>query len=127
MTPYFFYQLLLPICDPKHSGIPEDARKPFFSKVKEFKNLYVYSIILGGSYGHKFKPIELHELVDFDGVVAKDGVHGGSIGEMYWRWVDGSDYDEVVAESIDHSRWLQIKRIVKLNNNDTSPKRGDPG
>ena len=46
---------------------------------------------------------------------------------MYWRWVDGSDYDEVVAESIDHSRWLQIKRIVKLNNNDTSPKRGDPG
>ena len=46
-----FYQLLLPICNPTRSGIPGDARKPFFSKVEEFTNSYAYSIRFGGSLG----------------------------------------------------------------------------
>ena len=62
--------------------------------------MYAYSIGLGGLYGHKFKPAKIHDLVCFDGVVVKDGVHGGSVGAMYWRWVDGGDYDEVIADSI---------------------------
>ena len=77
--------------------------------------------------GNKFKPVELHELVQFDGVVVKDGVCGGSVGAIYRRWVDGSYYDEVIVDLINHSRWLQIKRTVKLNNNSTCPKRGEPG
>ncbi len=32
-----------------------------------------------------------------------------------------------MAESISHSRWLQIKRTYKLCNNNVSPKRGEPG
>jgi hypothetical protein len=56
----FFYQLLLPICDPKRSDIDNDPRKPFYSQVESFSNLYAYSIGLGGSYGHKFQVIELH-------------------------------------------------------------------
>ena len=36
----FFYQFLLPICDPTRSGITGDARKPLLSKVKEFTNSY---------------------------------------------------------------------------------------
>jgi hypothetical protein len=31
-----------------------------------------------------------------------------------------------VADSINHSHWLQIKRTYKLCNNDVSPKRGEP-
>ena len=89
--------------------------------------MYAYSISLGGSYGHKFKRVELHELVRFDGVVVKDGVCGGSVGAMYRRWVDGRDYYEVIEDSINHSQWLQIKRTVKLNMNSTCPKRGEPG
>jgi hypothetical protein len=123
----FFYQLLLPICDPKRSDIVDDPRKPFYCQVEQFSNLYGYSIGLGGSYGHKFRVIELHELVRFDGVVVKDGVRGGSDGALYRRWIDGSDYDHDVADSINHSRWLQIKRTYKLCNNDISPKRGEPG
>ena len=119
--------MLLPICYPKRSGIQGDDRQPFCSEVEGLTNFYAYSIGLGGYYGHKFKPAEIHDLVHFDGVVVKDGVRGGSVGAMYWRWVDGSDYDEVIADSINHSRWLQIKRTVKLNNNSTSPKRGEPG
>ena len=84
MTPSF-YQLLLPICYPKRSGIQGGDRQPFCSEVEGLKNFYAYSIGLGGSYGHKFKPIELHDIVHLDGVVVKDGVRGGSVGAMYWR------------------------------------------
>ena len=122
-----FYQLLLPICDPKRLVIQDDDRQLFCSEVEGFTNLYAYSISLVGSYGHKFKPVELHELVHFDGVVVKDGVCCGIGGVMYRRWVDGCDYDEVIVDTINHSRWLQIKRTVKLNMNSTCPKRGEPG
>ena len=44
----FFYQLLLPICDPTCSGITGVSRKQFFSKVKKITYLYAYSIGLGG-------------------------------------------------------------------------------
>jgi hypothetical protein len=35
----FFHQLLLPLCDPKMSGIADDPRKAFYSQVKTFSNL----------------------------------------------------------------------------------------
>jgi hypothetical protein len=123
----FFYQLLLPICDPTKSGIKGDPRKAFYSKVEGFTNSYAYSIGLGGAYGHRFKSIDLHELVHFDGVVVRDGVRGGSNGALYRRWMEGADRDELIVESIHHCRWLQIKRVIKLCNNETAPKRGEPG
>ena len=122
----FFYQLLLPMCDPTKSGITADPRKAFYSKVEGFTNSYAYSIGLGGSYGHRFKSVDLHELVHFDGVVVRDGVRGGSNGALYRRWMQGADQDELIAESIHHCRWLQIKRVIKLCNNETAPKRGEP-
>jgi hypothetical protein len=122
----FFYQLLLPMCDPAKSGINADPRKAFYSKVEGFTNSYAYSIGLGGSYGHRFKTVDLHELVHFDGVVVRDGVRGGSNGALYRRWMEGADHDELIAESIHYCRWLQIKRVIKLCNNETSPKRGEP-
>ena len=54
-------------------------------------------------------------------------MHVGSVGEMYRRWVDGSNYDEVITDSINHSWWLQMKRTVELNMNSTCPKRGELG
>jgi hypothetical protein len=124
----FFHQLLLPMCDPQMSGIVGDARKAFYSKVETFSNLYALQIKLGGSYGHAFKNVLLDELVRFDGVVVRDGVKGRSNGAIYRRWMDGADFDPLVAASITHTRWLmQIKRVMKLNNNQTSPKRGEEG
>jgi hypothetical protein len=57
------------------------------SKVVRFTNVCAYYTIgLGGSYGHKFKPIDLDELVHFDVVVVRNGVHGGSTnGALYQR------------------------------------------
>jgi hypothetical protein len=79
----FFYQLLLPMCDPAQSGIHGDPHKAFYSKVEGFTNLYAYYIGLGGLYGHKFKPVDLYELVLFDGVVVRDRVPSGSNGALY--------------------------------------------
>jgi hypothetical protein len=122
----FFYQLLLPMCEPAKSGINADPRKAFYSKAEGSTNSYAYSIGLGGSYGHKFKAVDLSELVHFDGVVVRDGVHGGSNGTLYLRWMVGADQDDFIAESILDCRWLQTKRVNKLCNNETAPKRGEP-
>ena len=124
----FFHQLLLPICDPKRSGIKEDNRKPFYSEVERLSNIYAFSIGLGGSYGHAFKTITLDELVRFDGVVVRDGVRGGSNGALYRRWMENcADHDDEIDQSMRHGRWLQIKRVVKLCNNQAAPKRGMEG
>jgi hypothetical protein len=124
----FFHQLLLPICDPKCSGIKDDARKPFYSEVERFSNIYAFSIGLGGSYGHTFKTITLDELVRFDGVVVmRDGVGGGSNGALYRRWMECADHNDEIDQSMRHGRWLQIKRVMKLCNNDGVPKRGQEG
>jgi hypothetical protein len=62
--------------------------------------MYALQMGLSGAYGHEFKPIRLDEVVHFDGVIVQDGVHGGSDGALYRRWLDGADSDTFVRESI---------------------------
>ena len=124
----FFHQLLLPMCNPRRSGIDGDPRLPFYSNVEIYSNLYALQIGLGGSYGHSFKMLTLDELVHFDGVVIRDGVRGGSSGAIHRRWMEGrADYNEQIDKVIRHCRWLQIKRVIKLCDNTKSGKRGDEG
>lgn len=60
-------------------------------------------------------------------MVVRDGVRGGSDGALHLRWIEqSSSYDPLIKVSMRHSRWLQIKRVLKLNNNN-SPKRGQDG
>ena len=54
------------------------------------------------------------------------GCRGGSSGAVYCRWQIGADYDDNIAMAISFRRWLQIKFIKKLCNNDSVPKKGDP-
>ena len=123
----FFFQLLLPICNPQFSGVEGDPRMAFYSDVEVFSLMYAYQIGLGGSYGHSFKTLSLDELVRFDGVLVQDGVRGGSQGGIHRRWKDGADFDKYVKHSMTFTRWLQIKRVIKLCDNNTSPKRGEDG
>jgi hypothetical protein len=124
----FFLQLLLPIGDPKKSGIEDDPRLPYYSEVERWTQKYATSIGLGGSYGHSFKEVMLEELLHFDSVVIRDGVHGGTDGAIYRRWRQGeTTFDEEVAKSISHTRWLQLKRTYKLCDNQAAPKRGEVG
>ena len=117
------------MCRPSKSGIDKDPRKGFYDKVEGFTNGYAFSELkLGTTYGHVFKSISIPELLHFDGVVVRDGVKGGSCGAIYRRWIpDGSDSCEKVIESINFSRWLEIKRCLKLNNNLIAKKKGEEG
>jgi hypothetical protein len=124
----FFLQLLLPMCDPAKSGIDVDPRRPYYTKVESWTQKYATALGLGGSYGHEFKPILAQELLHFDAALIRDGVHGGSDGALYRRWQTSSTiFDPRIANSITHTRWLQIKRTIKLCDNDLAPKRGETG
>ena len=82
----FFHQLLLPVCNPKKSGIKNDPRKGYYDIVENLSNAYAFGELkMGASYGHAFRPISIPELVGFDAVVVRDGVLGGSSGALYCR------------------------------------------
>ena len=125
----FFHQLLLPMCRPEKSGINGDPRKGFYEDVENFSNAYaICELKMGTAYGHKFKPITIPELVHFDGVVVRDGVNGGSSGALYRRWIpDGSASDEYIMNAITYTRFLEIKKCMKLNNNMLAKKKGEDG
>jgi hypothetical protein len=90
------------MCDPKKSGIDDDPRKDFYSKIDKFSNLYAVEIGMGDAYSHKFDLISPQDLVRWTGVVVRDGVKGGSDGAVYRRWMDGASYDEKIDESMNH-------------------------
>jgi hypothetical protein len=126
--PLFFYQLLLPMCDPSMSGVERDPRKPFYTKVSQFSNLYKYQTGIGNGYGHDIPEVQMPEIVRFDGCVYRDGIRGGGDGALYRRWLKGSACEDVhVMNALSLHRFHQIKRIIKLNNNDSeSCKRSSP-
>jgi hypothetical protein len=125
----FFYQLLLPIGDTDKNG-DDDPRMSFYSEVAAFSNGYATSELrLGSGYAHKFKPVEIQELLQWDGVVVQDGVRGGSDGAIVRRFNKtkyNTAYDPLIAKAFTKTRWLEIKRVYKLCNNLTAPKKGDP-
>jgi hypothetical protein len=82
----FFWQLLFPVCGPAQSGITNDPRLPFYSKVEGWSQKYAASIGIGGSYGHESKPVLASDLLHFDMAVVRDGVLGGMDGAIFCRW-----------------------------------------
>jgi hypothetical protein len=101
---------------------------PFYTDVSRFTNIYGASVFgMAGTYGHKFKPVTLEEMVQFDGIVHRHGVRGGGPG-IHLRWdPTDSDYDDGVYNAMSYTRFLQIKRMYKLNNNFLAPQRNQPG
>ncbi|KAG7373374.1 hypothetical protein IV203_034098 [Nitzschia inconspicua] len=127
--PLFFYQLLLPLCRSDRSDIPNDPRKSYYSEVMRWTQSYAHDIGLGGSYGHRFKEVMIPELVHFDGILIRDGLLGGSTdGAIYRRWQTKSPaFDPDTSSSLTHTRFLQLKRTLKLNDNKTAKKKGEKG
>jgi hypothetical protein len=126
--PLFFKQLLQPMCDPEKSGIQDDPRLPYYSEIEKWTAKYAASIGLFGSYGHDYKTASIEELVHWDHLIIKSGVNGGiSDGAIYRRWKTGGAYCPEIAKTMTYHRYLQIKRSVKLCDNDKAPKKGQPG
>jgi hypothetical protein len=83
----FFFQLLLLIGDLKKSGIENGRHLPYYSKVEHWMQKYATLIGLGGSYGHSFKEVMLvEELLQFNSIVIRNGVHGGMDGAISYSW-----------------------------------------
>lgn len=127
----FFYQLLLPICDPSKSGIADDPRIAYYTDVEKFTNASKHITGQGVSYGHKWKVTSAGELLQFDGIVAHDGVKGGSNGALYRRWDIACPemYSEAISKTMTLTRFGELKRSKKLclNNDKSNPARGEPG
>ena len=127
--PLFFFQLLLPICNPKLSGIEGDDRIPYFTHVRTCTNMYaVGQKGWGGGYGHEYKLTNEAEMVNWTGVSIRHGAREGNPGSYHTRWCkDDPNYDEMIARSMTSSRFQQVKSVFKLNDNVASPKRGMEG
>lgn len=83
--------------------------------------------LIGNMYGHNIKLVDLPEVIHYLGTVLMDGLLGAN-GDIPRRWRTGNPgiCEEIVA-SIFHSRWLQIKCVFKLCNNDKAIKPGEEG
>lgn len=130
----FFYQLILPIHlidKEKNTTIPDDPRQTFYANVSKWTNLYaVGELDLGSGYGHSYTNTNAAELLRWDGVLVMDGVRGGSDGAILRRFdrrQDNTAYDKHIDNSFTKTRWLELKRVVKLCNNLTAKKKGEDG
>jgi hypothetical protein len=125
----FFYQLLLPFHETHKRIIDKeknlvDPRHPYYSLVEQYSRKYAGDQGLGGSFGHSFKTPLVKEFVRFDCAITKDGACGGTRGAIHLRWKPGQDnFIEGIANSLSHTRYLQLKRVMKLNDNDKSQRR----
>lgn len=122
----FFYQLLLPFCDPKKSGVANDPRVAYYTEVERFTNASAALSGQGSSYGHTWKATSACELLKFDGVLFYDGSLGGSGGAIYRRWDQSCCmYNKDIANAMTLTRWGELKRNMKLCLNQSCPKRGE--
>jgi hypothetical protein len=121
----FFYQLVLPICDPDMSGIPNDPRKGFYVPVSDMTNKYaIVEKHRGGNYGHYFHPTTAEELLQFDGIVAMNrntNIHDS------WCTDNERRYDSLIAATMKHRRFIDLRGLIKLNDNTVQKKRGERG
>ena len=104
----FLYQLILPMCSVRKSGIRKDQQKYFYSEVENWINIYSYQLGLGGSYSRKFEHIRIDELVLWGGVFIHGVVRGESNGAMYRIFQQGSNYNLYIDKCTRCCLWLQI-------------------
>jgi len=129
----FFCQLLLPIHDATKHTIDDDPRKPCCPHAAECTEVHAITELKtrGSGVGHSFKETSPAEILHWDGMLVFDGVSGGSHGGMLRRFdrsrPDNSCCNRHISDCMAASRWLEIKRSIKLNNNLTAFERGEDG
>ena len=124
----FFHQLLLPMHDTSKT-VPGDPRQSYYPENAKWTNVYAADLgLMGSGYGHKFDPVDPTEMLKWDGSVLQDGVRGGSNGAILRRMdkrKGNAAYDKPIANTFSKSRWLEIKRCIKLCKNDEPKNKRD--
>ena len=124
---FFFYQLLVPIVSEGESGIEGDPRIGYYESVADATNTYAMAYKKrGGTRGHFFRPTNAEEMLNWDGIVARN--LNENIGNC-WRLANGksNSYDSVIAGTMKFRRWFDIKGVYKQNPFYEEKKRGDEG
>ena len=127
--PLFFFQLLFPMQNPSLTGIENDQRMAYFSQVSICTNVYASAHGGGSGIGHDWVRTSEMEMIRWTGIPLRHGACDGKPGTIASRW-DKRDprYDPVIATSgITVSRFKEIKRYFKLNNNYVEKKKGEEG
>ena len=113
-----FLLLILPLDDVQlEDGTPLDG---FFEKVVRYTNLYAAQLGVFGSSGHRFDPVTIDEIVRWFGIVAAHGLHGGQNPILERFDPTSALYLEDVGNAMTATRFLQIKRVIKTNDNTDS-------
>ena len=121
----FFLQLILPICNPALSGIKDDPRMSYYHDAETHTNSTKFVSGLGASYGHNWTPTTTKELINFDGILVRDGVLGGTQGALHRRWDGiGPCYSPDIVRVMTLTRFGELKRSIKLCNNYQCAKKG---
>ena len=67
----FLYQLLIPMCSFRKSGIRKDPQKDFYSEVEKWSNIYESQLSLGESDSRNSEKISIGELVQWGGFLIR--------------------------------------------------------
>ena len=92
-------------------------------KKRQYKHSETIMQFKLASYGYAFKLINLQELVQFYAVVLRDLVMGSTNGAIYHQWKNCCGHDDMIDTATRPTRWLQIKRVMKIFNNKDYPKK----
>ena len=124
----FFFQLLCPIASPRDNGIDDDPRMPYYEKIAEWTDRYAVLFRgRGGSQGHTWFTTYAQENVRWDGIIMRN--KNKAVTDNWDETKDGS-FDRVIADSMNVSRFLDLKLNQKLIcpvQEKELPDRGDPG
>ena len=110
----------------KKSDVIDDPQIPYYTEVEKFTNMSKAGSRIGGNYVHNWKVAIAAELVQFDGILIRDGVLGGSNSAIYRRFQKNSCcYFKEIDNVMTATRYSQLKLSLKLCHNGSAPKRGD--
>jgi len=125
--PLWFFQMLFPFCQPSSSTITDDNRMPFFTQVAWYTHIYAAEKGASLGFGHKWVPPDVADLVRWVGIPIRHGSLDGKPGTLSCRFKKTDPrYDECIANVMTLSRFLQLKRYMKLNNNSVEKPRTSP-
>ena len=60
-------------------------------------------------------------------IIICNGTQGSTTEPIHWHWMlSDADHDELIMNAMTYSWWLQIKSVLKLNNNYESKQKDHP-
>jgi len=119
-----FVQLLFPLSDLKHSGIPNNPCQDYYEDVAKCTGVYATRKSAHGLRKHVFRNTTAEEHVNWDGIVTRNNNKNMA---NCWNEEKENAYDPVIASTMSYSRWLHMKRHLQVCNPFHEKEKHEPG